>query len=1306
MTEESTKIIRIVIDSSKAVDGGRAAQKALEAIERQTGTMASAMDKLQSSIVNLGGLLKAQLALQVVEAAARLVEMTKQAFEAAAGLGELAQQVGLTARELQGLQFIGVQSGAGLDDITTAATKFSVKMGEAANGSKEVIDSLTSLGVQNLDLQGKLRPSADLMAEIARKILEIEDPARRSAAMVDFFGKSGTKMTAALEDMAKGLGVASTQAQKFGAMISDDAIKRLDELADSMDRSKLRTRAFLAEGLAAVLEWIDRNQDRLKQIAVVMTGGLAGFALEPALLTKGFDKLTSYLGDLQDNVRTALDGMVAIGAGFVASFLEVFTALPRHLGRLMTDGMNAALAGLESGLNKLNAGLAGSWIGRQIGMSGDPVSLGRLQGGGASPGDVASQVNSAGVAAEADFRARYGRDYAGDRARQRGLATIARMQDEEAAARRGSGDLPANLLTGLNSKGAGTSTPKASGGETPEDKIEKLKISLTAAADAQDAMTAAAMRGDVAFQQQQAHADALQKAIDVYGGKVDATNPKVAALAGELEKLILRTKEGAAAQAFVVGTTELEKQNVILAAQNKLMNEAPDIQAREIALIKAKQEAEKGGAAITADMTEQRRKAIEQNETLKLQAEQMKQANELWTEPLRQGLRNIQTAGADAWETILETGKVSFESLGEVFLKTVRRMAAEFLALATIRPVLSLAVDVIGPNGLGILGGNSAAQLGFPVGGAGGSAGSGGGLGGILGGGMGGGGLGSIFNSGGAAGGGWFARQFSGVSNFLSTPLYGGPSAAAFEGVMPGMTGAQAQNYFSGLSGGGGIFSGAGPTIGQGIGGIASIGMGAYGLIKGGQSTAGTIGSVAQIAGGVMMMVPGLQIPGMLLSMAGGILPGLFGDGPKIPPQPALAYSSGAFTPNATGGFGYGGDSLGSGSAMTGGAHTIATNLQKAFRAAGLSTVAGRLYGGELASGTDHTLQGGQWQDRPYTQTGLINPQGELERLTYNDSSMNAQQAGEYLLAQVFKANVMRGGVSGAGEGLKAGLDKINPVTSDDLDRVVTLGTAYDKLGKAINPAKDAIDKINASFDDLKDYATQAGLSLDPINEELKKQSKRSAQDFIDSMIDPLAVSMRALEDERESALASAQYIKDHFETVFVDMDKVAVYYTNKEAALRDQFYQGGVAKLQAMIDRLTYGDLANASPTLQLSGAKAAYNSALGLARGGDAGAITNLSAYAESYLGVAQKSFASSPEYQALVEEIRAALQEQYVTLTGGATTAAGGASTAAAQTATGQQIAQLTAMVNDLVARLDKADQRNAQLVDLMQRVATNV
>jgi len=732
---------------------------------------------------------------------------------------------------------------------------------------------------------------------------------------------------------------------------------------------------------------------------------------------------------------------------------------------------------------------------------------------------------------------------------------------------------------------------------------------------------------------------------------------------------------------------------------------APDM-AAQLAMLAKKNDLLSKGADLSQQANQDQIAAAGTKARLDEQIQYAKDAADATKRTWQTAYDNIQSSAADSFYDIFSGAGFNAQSAADAIKKIFLRTFAEIAAAAIIRPLITPVFQLGQAAGFipsGIVPAATGAS-GESMTGGGASVGASGGM---FSGGTGG-GLGSIFNTGTAAGGGWLARQFSAVGNFLSTPLYGGPSAAAFEGVMPGMTGAQAQSYFSGLSGGGGIFSGAGPTIGQGIGGLASIGSGIFNLARGGGSTSSMVSGIGQTIGGIVTMlpIPGAQIAGPLISLGASLLGGLFGDsGPKIPPQPALVYGAGQFRPTAAGGYSYTGDSLGSGSPMQSNAETIATDLTKAFRSAGLTVVSSALIGGNIASGTDHVLNGTQRQDRAYTQTGLILPGGGYEALTYNDSSRNVAQASEYLLAQTFRANVLRGGVSGAGEGLKAGLDKINPATAKDLDNIITMGTAYDKLGKTINPAKDAIDKISASFDSLKDYATRAGLSLDPINDELKKQSKRSAQDFIDAMVDPLAVSLRALEDEREQALESAKYIHDQYKDIYVDMDKIATYYTDKEAKLRDDFYSGSVTSLQAMIDRLTYGDLANASPALQLSGAKAAYEAGLAKAQTGDVTAITDLSPLAADYARAQQLYSGSGPDYEAVRRKIMADLLDEKARLAPSTSTTGTAQPVSTTDQANNATIARLSAMLLDLTRKVDTLTDSQTAFTAQARRLASS-
>ena len=1238
MEQETTKIIRIVIDSSKAVDGSAAATRALANLEHQAESIGSTLSRVEKALGGVADMVKTNLLLQLEHLGERILESGKQAFEAAAHLENLAEQLGTTAQNLQALQYAAVQSGVSMDDLQTSVSKFSQKIGEAANGSKAQIDALDRLGVKILDANGHLRDNESVMQEVAKAILGIEDPAKRSAAAVEFFGRSGTKMLSTLQEVAKGSDAMAASANQGSALISDGTIKRLAAIDEAFERMKLKQRAGFAELLADAADYAEKADSFLQKQANAANSWL-------------YSKGDNQGGGFADSIRTGMQEAAVIIARFNAEFVETFKSLPGLLGSAIIDGINAMLGGLGAGLSKINDLIADNlpWLGAKKGA----VPVPQLPGGGASWGSYRAGVTAAGDKAAADLRTQQNQDYL---ARQdaAALARQASMQDDEAAARGG----PKLSTASGPGRSNPTSTEAASAAQSLAERIKKEQDALTAAADAQDRMTAAARAGDVAFQEQEAHATALAKAIEIYGGKLDAADPKVQALAGSLEKLIARTKEGQAAQNFVVATTELEKQNDLLALQNSLMGAAPDVQAREIALMKSQQEAQKAGNALTAQDVENRRAAIEANENLKLQAEQLKQAQELWTEPLKGALRDIQSTAANAFESILQSGNFSFQSLAQTFTGVIRKMAAEFLALATVRPVMSMLVS--SAVSIGAISPAMASQVGFPTASAA-AASGGGGVSGIS-------GLGS----------------FGGLGSsypFLNQPI--------FPGSMPDGVFGPAQPGLGGLTYGGAL---------SGIGSLAGIGYGAYQLANSNGSTGGLVsGGSSILAGGLGLasLIPGMQwlAPIALgVGLGGGLLGGLLGDsGPKIPPQPALVYNAGTFMAGSSSGdF----NSFGGAYDTTG----VAKNVNALFQQAGVRPIAGATWGGMLGAGVDHVLQGQQWVDRPYTQTAVLGPQGQVDYTSYNDSSRSPQQAADYLQALTFAVNVRQGGVSGITPALKAGIENIAPQDTASTQNVINMANAYDKLGKAANPVKDSIDKLATSFDSLKDFADQAKLSLDPVNDELAKQTKRTAQDFIDSMLDPLQVQLRALDDERQSALASAQYIKDNVAGVYVDMDKIATYYTNKEAALRDQFYQGSVESLQTLINRLTYGDLANASPDTSLTGTRASYMATLAQAQTGDQTAITNLSTVADSYASSARAYFASSPEYAALVAQIRRDLETVVGNITGGSSSSGG---SGAAQL--NQASAQIVA-ANDQLREI--VQEQSGQITDLSNQVTALV
>jgi hypothetical protein len=317
---------------------------------------------------------------------------------------------------------------------------------------------------------------------------------------------------------------------------------------------------------------------------------------------------------------------------------------------------------------------------------------------------------------------------------------------------------------------------------------------------------------------------AVKEVQDAYASSAHKAGLSVEELTKRIEDQQRATERAKSLKDFNIETSSLQKANELLAAENRLIDQSTETRAVVIAQIRLKQELELKGIGVATEAERAaiaaRGEAIEQNERLKGQAEELKRANELWTEPLKQAFRNIQTAGADAWDRILQSGQVSFQALGDIFKTTIRRMVAEFLALATIRPLMSVVVQGLGS--LGVVSPAVAQQMGF------GSSVTGSGS-------VGGGGI-AMPSADSIGGGSLFSGLgLGGLGDWLNTPFtgpYAGISPSAMQGVptlSPSMWNPSTWSI----------------TPLQGIGAAAGIGMGAYQLANS-RSTGQTIAGIRQ----------------------------------------------------------------------------------------------------------------------------------------------------------------------------------------------------------------------------------------------------------------------------------------------------------------------------------------------------------------------------------------------------------------------------------------------------------------------------
>lgn len=219
--------------------------RAAGVVETNTRAMASSMRSVEA---NFTAVTRAAGALGVGLGSAELVAFTKRVINTVGGLGEMAEQMGITAESLQVYDAIALQSGVKTEQLQTSISYLTRTIGDAADGNDKAIASFERLGIRILDANKKVRSTDDIFAEAAKRIAGLEDPTAKATAAADLFGaKAGSRLLPVLEQLAKGYAENASQARAMGLVLGDDVVNSADQAADAWARLQRQAENAVAE---------------------------------------------------------------------------------------------------------------------------------------------------------------------------------------------------------------------------------------------------------------------------------------------------------------------------------------------------------------------------------------------------------------------------------------------------------------------------------------------------------------------------------------------------------------------------------------------------------------------------------------------------------------------------------------------------------------------------------------------------------------------------------------------------------------------------------------------------------------------------------------------------------------------------------------------------------------------------------------------------------------------------------------------------------------------------------------------------
>ena len=244
------------------------------------------------------GAVKSGLGLLVsgaVRAGESLTEIISKTVETASALNDTSIALGVTTDAIQELGYAAQLNGSSVEGMSDGLRKLSINMQAAASGSEETAQTFRRLGVQITE-GGKLRAADAVLADIADKFKAMPSGARRVAAAVDLFGKSGASLIPTLAEGSAKLAELRQEARDLGIVLDKNTISAGDELGDSWDRLKAAADGLrysiggpllegIRESVDAMVEWVKANR---QLIAQRMRGLIRGLGSAIRVLAAGF----------------------------------------------------------------------------------------------------------------------------------------------------------------------------------------------------------------------------------------------------------------------------------------------------------------------------------------------------------------------------------------------------------------------------------------------------------------------------------------------------------------------------------------------------------------------------------------------------------------------------------------------------------------------------------------------------------------------------------------------------------------------------------------------------------------------------------------------------------------------------------------------------------------------------------------------------------------------------------------------------------------------------------------------------------
>ncbi len=274
----------------------------------------------------------AGLVVAAVKAKKALDEMTLESGQRAEELLKLSSVSGVSADALQKFQFAADFVGVSSDTLADSLKDLTKNMSDAANGNEEYAAKFDALGVSITNTDGSLRDSYDVFLDVIDALGEMGNKTERDAAAMGLINESAQQLNPLIEAGTDALRAYGDEAERMGAVLSEDDLEALKDVDDAQNRLKATQEAVTdqisLQYAPHMKKALEKSTELVEDLggALVNSGVVDSFGLLLEFATNLFDPIVALTQNALPPLKIVLDGVAGVLA-WIADAAEVVAGI-------------------------------------------------------------------------------------------------------------------------------------------------------------------------------------------------------------------------------------------------------------------------------------------------------------------------------------------------------------------------------------------------------------------------------------------------------------------------------------------------------------------------------------------------------------------------------------------------------------------------------------------------------------------------------------------------------------------------------------------------------------------------------------------------------------------------------------------------------------------------------------------------------------------------------------------------------------------------------------------------------------------